>query len=77
MSKQNSTQHTKQQTKEKIMIQLTLEQAKTAIEIVESDMAASAFGEVEFANVNEMEFYLRRAQLLQRLKSAISAAKSE
>lgn len=59
------------------MIQLTLEQAKTAIEIVESDIVASSFGEIEFANVNEMEFYLRRAQLLQRLKAAISAAKSE
>ena len=59
------------------MVQLTLEQAKTAIEIVESDIAASAFGEIDFANVKEMEFYLRRAQLLQRLQAAISAAKSE
>jgi len=59
------------------LVTLTVEQAKTAIEIVESDIVASSFGEIEFANVKEMEFYLRRAQLLQRLKAAISAAKSE
>jgi hypothetical protein len=57
------------------LVTLTVEQAQTAIEIVESDIAASAFGEIEFANVKEMEFYLRRAQLLQRLQAAISAAK--
>ena len=55
------------------MINLTLDQAKTAIEIVESDIAASAFGEIDFANVKEMEFYLRRAELLQRLQAAIRA----
>jgi len=59
------------------LVALTVEQALVAMEIVESDMAASAFGEIEFANVKEMEFYFRRAQLLQRLQAAISAAKSE
>lgn len=57
------------------LVTLTVEQALVAIEIVESDIAASAFGEIEFANVKEMEFYLRRAQLLERLQAAISAAK--
>ena len=56
------------------LVTLTVEQAMVAMEIVESDIAASAFGEIEFANVKEMEFYLRRAQLLQHLQAAIRSA---
>jgi hypothetical protein len=58
-------------------VTITLEQALVALECVENDIALSEFGEVEFEDVEALQFYLKRAELLQRLKAAISAAKAD
>lgn len=55
-------------------VTITLDQALVALECVENDIALSKFGEVEFENVEALQFYLKRAELLQRLKIAIRSA---
>lgn len=55
-------------------VTITLDQAQVALECVENDIALSEFGEVEFEDVGALQFYLKRAELLQRLKAAIRAA---
>jgi hypothetical protein len=51
---------------------LSLEQAKTALECVENDIELSKFGETDWESVDGLAFYLRRAELLERLRLAIS-----
>lgn len=58
-------------------VTITLEQALVALECVENDISLSEFGELEFEDVEALQFYLKRAELLQRLKAAISAAKAD
>ncbi len=55
------------------MINLTLDQANTALECVQNDIDLSAFGQVDFKDIAALQFYLRRAELLQRLQAAIRA----
>jgi hypothetical protein len=55
-------------------VTITLEQALVALECVENDIALSEFGEVEFEDVEALQFYLKRAELLQRLRTAIRSA---
>ena len=54
------------------MICLTVEQAKTALEIVENDIFLSDASGCDFNSVDELTFYLNRAELRQRLKAAIA-----
>lgn len=56
------------------MITLTLEQAKTALDCVESDIQYSEFSEVDYRDAEALAFYMRRAELLERLKRAIRIA---
>lgn len=56
------------------MINLTLDQAKTALECIQNDMDLSEFAHIDFADVTVLKFYLHRAELLQRLQAAIRAA---
>lgn len=53
-------------------VMLSLEQAKTALECVENDIELSKFGETDWESVEGLAFYLRRAELLERLRVAIS-----
>lgn len=54
------------------MIGLTIEQAKLALEIIENDIFLSDASECDFNSVDELTFYLNRAELRQRLKTAIA-----
>ena len=56
-------------------VTLTIEQALIALECAVKDVTASEFSEPEFLDVGLMRFYLQRAELIQRLKTAINAAK--
>lgn len=56
------------------MINLTLEQAKLALEIIRSDIADSEFGQPDYADVEHMQYCLNRAVLAERLKNAINAS---
>lgn len=53
------------------MVSLTLDQAKTALQCVESDIELSGFGECNYNDVETLVFYLQRAELAQRLRKAI------
>lgn len=54
------------------MIVLTLAQAKVALECAENDITTTKFGEVpDYGDVGQMQFYLQRAELVQRLKHLI------
>jgi hypothetical protein len=55
-------------------VTLTIEQALIALECAVKDVTASEFSEPEFLDVGLMRFYLQRAELIQRLKTAINAA---
>ena len=56
------------------LVALTVEQAMVALECLDNDIALSKFGEVDFEDVQALQFYLNRAKLLQRLKTAIRSA---
>lgn len=53
------------------MVSLTIEQAKIALQCVESDIEMSAHGECDYNDVEALVFYLQRAELAQRLRKAI------
>ena len=56
------------------MICLTIEQAKTALHVAESDIEYSNHGDLpDYESVEDMAHYLRRAELVQRLKNALKA----
>lgn len=56
------------------VIVLTLDQAKAALVCAEGDIATSKFSEVpDYGDVSLMTFYLRRAELVQRLRTALKA----
>jgi hypothetical protein len=56
------------------VIVLTLDQAKVALECAEGDITTSKFGEVpDYEDVSLMMFYLQRAELVQRLRTALKA----
>ena len=56
------------------MICLTLEQAKTALCVAQSDIEYSNHGDIpDYESVEDMAHYLRRAELVQRLKNALRA----
>ena len=53
------------------MVSLTIEQAKMALQCIESDIEISAYGECDYSDVEILVFYLQRAELAQRLRKAI------
>jgi hypothetical protein len=58
-----------------ITITLTLEQAATALECVCNDIEYSKHGEIpDYDDIEALTFYLRRAELAQRLNTAINNA---
>lgn len=55
-------------------IVLTIDQAKAALVCAEGDITTTTFGEVpDYADVSMMTFYMRRAELVQRLRIALKA----
>ena len=64
----------KKERKDDGAILLTIDQAKAALECAEGDITTSKFGEVpDYEDVSLMTFYLRRAELVQRLRTALKA----
>lgn len=55
------------------MINITLEQAKLILELIENDIQSSEFGEPDYRNATQLSFYLERAVLNERLLSAINS----
>ena len=56
------------------MICLTLDQANVALACVQNDITASEFGEMpDYGDVDQMTFYMQRAELVQRLKNLLRA----
>lgn len=53
---------------------ITLEQAQTALECIENDMELSKHGEVDFGDIEGLMFYLRRAEVAERLRKFVSEA---
>jgi hypothetical protein len=59
-------------------VTLTLEQAETALRCVEYDIEMSKHGEMpDYDDIEALTFYLRRAELAQRLNTAIANALKE
>ena len=59
------------------MISLTVEQAKTALEIIENDIFMSEQGCCDYNSIPQLAFYLSRAELRQRLKAAIDRTENK
>ena len=55
------------------MINLTLEQAKTALEIISNDIEMSEFGIPDYKDADSLQYYLDRAVLFECLASAINS----
>jgi hypothetical protein len=56
------------------MICLTLDQANVALACAQNDITASGFGEMpDYGDVDQMTFYMQRAELVQRLKNLLRA----
>ena len=56
------------------IIVLTLDQAKVALECAVNDITNSEFGPMpDYGDVSQMMFYLQRAELVQRLRTALRA----
>ena len=64
-------------------VTLTLAQAETALRCVEASFVISGDAlsngelEIDFSDVNSLTFYLRRAELAQRLNTAIANANKD
>lgn len=59
------------------MVSLTVEQAKIALQCVQTDMELSPHSEIDYNDVEILVFYLQRAELAQRLRKAIKAQGKE
>lgn len=59
------------------MINLTLEQAKLALDIIENDISVSQdsieYSGYDFSDVDHLQYCLNRAVLAERLQNAINA----
>ena len=55
------------------MINITLDQAKLALEIISNDLEASEFGVPDYKDVDSLRYYLNRAVLFEHLASAINS----
>ncbi len=58
---------------DKNMVNLTIEQAKLTLEIIENDMQMSEFSNIpDFTDVQYMRFLFERASLASMLKAAVN-----
>ena len=56
------------------MICLSLDEASIALACAENDITTTKFGEVpDYGDVDQMTFYMQRAELVQRLKNLLRA----
>lgn len=55
-------------------ITLTDEQVAAMINIIQSDMDMSEHGQPDYADVKEMKYYAKRAEILEILKMHMGAA---
>lgn len=55
------------------MINLTLEQAKIALEVIRTDIEYSQHSEFDYSDVEYLQYCLNRAVLAERLQNAINA----
>lgn len=55
------------------MINLTLEQAKIALEVIRTDIEYSQYSELDYSDVEHLQYCLNRAVLAERLQNAINA----
>ena len=55
------------------MINITLDQAKLALQIISNDIETSEFGVPEYKDIDSLRYYLNRAVLFERLASAINS----
>jgi hypothetical protein len=64
----------KKERKDDGAILLTIDQANVALACAQNDITASEFGEMpDYGDVSQMMFYLQRAELVQRLRTALKA----
>jgi hypothetical protein len=59
------------------MINITIKQAKLILEIIESDIEMSEFGEPDYRDATQLGFYLERAVLNEHLLSAINSSEGD
>ena len=56
------------------MINITLDQAKLILELIENDIQSSEFGVPDYTDLIQLNFYLERAVLRERVLSAINSS---
>lgn len=56
------------------MINITKEQAKLILQLIENDIQASEFGAPDYTSATELTFYLERAVLRERILNAINSS---
>lgn len=56
------------------MINITKEQAKLILQLIENDIECSAFDIPDFTDANELQFYFSRAVLRERIINAINSS---
>lgn len=56
-------------------VTITKEQAGVVVELIKNDIEMSEFNIPRYENVEDMLFYLRRAELLERLQAALNSQK--
>lgn len=56
------------------MINITKEQAKLILQLIERDIECSAFDVPDFTDADELQFYFERAVLRERIRKAINAS---
>lgn len=56
------------------MINITKEQAKLILRLIENDIECSAFDVPDFTDADELQFYFDRAVLRERIRKAINSS---
>ena len=56
------------------MINITKEQAKLILELIENDIQSSEFSEPDYTDLTQLNFYLERAVLRERMLNAINSS---
>ena len=56
------------------MINLTKEQAKLILELIENDIQSSEFSEPDYTDTKQLSFYFDRAVLRERILNAINSS---
>ena len=56
------------------MINITKEQAKLILQLIENDIQTSEFSEPDYTDPNQLKFYFERAVLRERILNAINSS---